>query len=236
MNIFGAFTFGSLIKTFLPGFVWLIAISLLESDISQFLSSKPHIMAFAEAHDQAALVLAIPASILLGLVSNIIVFMGINDWLVRNPVKKANPDLFTLYDKIAAEIRHKYSSSIEDTKLRESFNSLKDIDVEYMMLPIMGIDKYSFIREQYWYHLEFQINLFLSLIALLFASLFPLRLIQSWELTFCAHAFILTVLLASALLIKAARKNFQRHVSKMLSLLTALLVIEEQKSASERPG
>ena len=34
MNIFGAFTFGSLIKTFLPGFVWLVAIVMLEAGIS----------------------------------------------------------------------------------------------------------------------------------------------------------------------------------------------------------
>jgi hypothetical protein len=32
MNVFSAFTFGSLIKTFLPGLVWLIAIGILEAD------------------------------------------------------------------------------------------------------------------------------------------------------------------------------------------------------------
>jgi hypothetical protein len=37
MNIFGAFTFGSLIKTFLPGFVWLIAIVILEAFVAQML-------------------------------------------------------------------------------------------------------------------------------------------------------------------------------------------------------
>jgi hypothetical protein len=36
MNIFGAFTFGSLIKTFLPGFVWLIALGIVAVDIAQW--------------------------------------------------------------------------------------------------------------------------------------------------------------------------------------------------------
>ena len=35
MNIFGAVTFGNLIKTFLPGLVWLIAFAILEADFAQ---------------------------------------------------------------------------------------------------------------------------------------------------------------------------------------------------------
>jgi len=34
MNIFGAFTFGSLIKTFLPGFVWLVAMVMVSVDVA----------------------------------------------------------------------------------------------------------------------------------------------------------------------------------------------------------
>ena len=104
MNIFGAFTFGSLIKTFLPGLVWLLAILMLEIDIAQMLQVEPMLWTFVRTKDQAALVLAIPASILIGLVSNIVVFMGINDWLVRTPVRHSHRDLCALYDALAQRI------------------------------------------------------------------------------------------------------------------------------------
>jgi hypothetical protein len=177
MNIFGSFTFGSLIKTFLPGVVWLLAIGVLETDISRLLGLEPFLLTIARDSAQVTLVLALgfPAAILLGLMSNIVVFMGVNDRLVRTPVRSANKDLFALYDHLAARVRDRCwpSAGLPDAAQRKIFDT--HTDVEIIMLAVIDQDKMAYVREQYWYHLEFQMNLLLSLVAL-FAGAAALRI------------------------------------------------------------
>ncbi len=95
MNLFGSFTFGSLIKTFIPGLVWALAMLLYWRDadawLPKLLPSLP-----STGDGQTLLVLAIPVGILLGLLSNIVVFMGVNDWLVRHRVQISHAPLYAL--------------------------------------------------------------------------------------------------------------------------------------------
>jgi len=224
MNIFGAFTFGSLIKTFLPGFVWLVAIGIVEADISRAMSAPPLMLTFIQAHEQTAVVLAIPAAILLGLLSNMVVFMGINDRLVRQPVRRDNPALFQLYDRLTAGIRDRTWAPLgcTDDALRTAFHA--HADVELILLPILGVDKIAYMREQYWYHLEFQINLLLSIVVIFLALLFSAAYNAGSVLTFCLQVLIYLAILIPIciLLCRAARKNYQRHVAKMLSLIAGV--------------
>lgn len=235
MNIFGAFTFGSLIKTFLPGLVWLIAIGILEADVSQLVEEPPIIFAFVKGNTQAALVLAIPASILLGLLSNIAVFMGVNDRLIRDPVKKANPGLFALYDRLADQIRDQYWDLVEcaDEDVRREFNL--HIDVELIMLQTIGVEKMAYVREQYWYYLEFQINLILSIL-MLFLSLAVFSALHANSFhNFFIHVLLYFALMAPVcgLLFRAARKNYQRHISKMLSLMASIVCPRPNRDSSK---
>jgi hypothetical protein len=231
MNIFGAFTFGSLIKTFLPGVVWLLALGLLEADIAQARNAEPFIWSFVKDHEQASLVLAFPAAILLGLMSNIVVFMGVNDRLVRNPVRKKNAELFLLYDLLATRIRdHCWTTlALGDTKTRQDFDAFTDVEI--IMLPTLGLPNLAYVREQYWYHLEFQMNLLLSLVALFMGVA-----ISAWTSASSFPAFVPQLLIYLILfvpmwawLLRAARKNYCRHTSKMLSLLAGVLCPQQQK-------
>jgi hypothetical protein len=225
MNIFGAFTFGSLIKTFLPGFAWLVAIVLLESDVQQWLGGKPALWTYAQTKDQAALVLAIPASILLGLLSNIFVFMGINDRLVRAPVKNANPGLCDLYNMLARRIRDKYWGALDgaDPKFRPAFD--ENIDPELVLLHTLGVDKLAYVREQYWYHLEFQLNLLLSVgaVALAFTVYALLNVPSKLSAVALALSCIALGLLMMRWLLIAARKNYSRHLAKIATIMAAAL-------------
>src|SRR5215813_14054958 len=105
MNIFGAFTFGSLIKTFLPGFVWLLAFAIVLVDCDQFFRLGINLWPFVSDKDRATFIvaLAIPACILFGVLSNIIVFMGVNDRMVRRPVRNDHRDLFAIHDHLARQ-------------------------------------------------------------------------------------------------------------------------------------
>lgn len=223
MNIFGAFTFGSLIKTFLPGFVWLVALVLLIVDLQELAGAKQTLWTHIQAKDQAALVLAIPASILLGLLSNIVVFMGVNDYLVRVPVRAANPDLCALYDMLAQRVRDRYWQALGDADpaLRPAFNS--HIDPELVLLHCIGVDKLAYVREQYWYHLEFQLNMLLSIGALALALVIRLLLpVTPWG-AFLAAACVVLALPAMRGLVLAARKNYARHLAKIATVMAAAL-------------
>jgi len=225
MNIFGAFTFGSLIKTFLPGFAWLIAIGMLEADFSRLVGATPMIIPFAMENEQTALVLAIPVSILLGLLSNIVVFMGVNDWLVRNPVRRAYPNIFALYDHVASQILDQCWKSVEIPKsdLRASFD--RYADAEIILLSAIDVDKLAYVREQYWYFLEFQINLLFSIIAIFLASVVS-SASQGCSVQAFFYQFLKYLVLCGpvcVLLYASARKNYLRHVSKMLSLMVAFI-------------
>lgn len=240
MNIFGAFTFGSLIKTFIPGFVWLVALAVLAAGIFRAVSGQSDIWQFAVSHDQTILVLAIPAAFLLGLLSNIVVFMGVNDRLVRRPVRKKYPALFNLYDSLIALYRGQCRDAVGlDDAMKPVFDEY--IDVEILILQVVNLDHLTYLREQYWYHLEFQVNLFISSVALSFALFLDSVLnapvcsmlttpacpaqdaavglsILKWAMVYGVAA-----LLAYALLIPAAKKNFQRHIAKISSLIAAAI-------------
>jgi hypothetical protein len=221
MNIFGAFTFGSLIKTFLPGFVWLISILICAVLL---LDAGTDIWTQVKAKDQAALVLAIPASILLGLLSNVAVFMGLNNWLVRDPMDKKHAALSGLLEELKRRVRQQCWGELapQDGLDREQF--FESIDPEYIALERIGVEKLAYVREQYWYHLEFQLNLMLSLVVL-FTLLAAISLAHAEScLEFLSIAFWTAIgyLFCGGLLI-AARKNYCRHIAKMASLMTALL-------------
>jgi hypothetical protein len=224
MNIFGAFTFGSLIKTFLPGFVWLIALGILEADFAQWRGQEPVIWSFLKTKDQAALVLAIPASILLGLLSNVVVFMGLNDRWVRNPFLKEQPGLSRLYERLSAQIREQCWTGLawNDAGARPDFD--KHIDPEIIIIERIGAEKLAYVREQYWYHLEFQLNLLLSLLAT-FAALLLSALINArgWRMLGLVILWLVAGYLVRKWLLQAARKNYARHIAKMASLMTAHL-------------
>jgi hypothetical protein len=223
MNIFGAFTFGSLIKTFLPGFVWLVAIVLLVVDLQEWAGTKQSLWTQIQAKDQAALVLAIPAAILLGLLSNVVVFMGVNDYLVRRPVRASCPDLCALYDMLARRVRDRYWEALGDADpaLRPAFNT--HIDAELVLLHSIGVDKLAYVREQYWYHLEFQLNMLLSIGALALALVIRILLpVTPWN-AFLAAACVVLALLVMRGLVLAARKNYARHLAKIATVMGAAL-------------
>jgi hypothetical protein len=236
MNIFGTFTFGSLIKTFLPGLVWLVAILMLDVDVAEWRGAEvePPFWNFVKNSDQTALVLAIPAALLVGLLSNVVVFMGVNDRLVRSPTKKAHPELWRLYDELSQRIRERCWSALDgiDENLKTAFST--HIDPELVLLRPVGVEQLAYVREQYWFHLEFQLNLLLSAWAMAVA-LGDSSLLHagSWPMK---GVYVLLVFVGAALvtggLLTAARKNYMRHIAKMASLMAAVLCPEKMWKTS----
>jgi hypothetical protein len=233
MNIFGAFTFGSLIKTFIPGFVWLVALWLLWRGAAALIPVLPPLPTLPESEYQNALV-ALPLAILLGLLSNIVVFMGVNDALVRGPVKRRATDLFALQDWVIRRVRDKYSARLGAMEQAVASAFYQHADAEWLILDRIGVKHLAYVREQYWYHMEFQVNLFLAVATALVGLLAGLapdmwgpapRPAAEWIVT-------ATVVLGGLcwFLLRAARKNFHRHVAKMTSLMVAAVCEETEDS------
>jgi high-affinity Fe2+/Pb2+ permease len=91
------------------------------------------------------------------------------------------------------------------------------------------------VREQYWYHLEFQLNLLISLIGIFVALGTSIMLDQGFNSVVGTErmaAAIIVCLFVCYGLLMAARKNYERHIAKMASLLTALLSQSEDEADS----
>lgn len=234
MNMFGSFTFGNLIKTVLPGLIWLIGLCMLEADIASLLDHWSYAGTFIWAYPEASMVLAVPAAILLGVVSNVIVFMGLNDWLVRTPVQtsplhKPTHDLYSL----VCEMTRTFNWEPVKTETIDTHNI--SVDAEVLVLHELGVPQLSYVREQYWYYVEFLMNLMLSLWALALA--FVLRF---WIIFDLGEAIISTLvaglltLVLSVFLVKAARKNYAKHLAKMLSLILSVLSKQQRAAVAAR--
>jgi hypothetical protein len=231
MNIFGAVTFGSLIKTFLPGLVWLCAFAIVEADIAQYRGYESYVVKILGNKDQAAtlLIIAFPASIFVGLLSNVIVFMGLNDWLVRTPFKLKNKELSDLHARLSQMLLDKSWTALglNDGALKNTFNRFTDPEI--ILVERIGPEKLAYVREQYWYHLEFQLNLLMSFFAVFVALVVSAFLNGVFDSTGGVRLIVVIVVyvLISLGLLCAARKNYERHVAKMASLLTAVLTQPE---------
>ncbi|EJN08673.1 hypothetical protein PMI42_07147 [Bradyrhizobium sp. YR681] len=232
MNIFGAVTFGSLIKTFLPGLVWLSAFAIVEADIAQYWGYDSYVVKILGNKEQAStlLIIAFPASIFVGLLSNIVVFMGLNDWLVRTPFRKSNGELFTLHATLSQMLRDKSWAALglNGDALKQSFDQFTDPEI--ILVERIGPEKLAYVREQYWYHLEFQLNLLISFFAVFVALVVSAFLNGAFDSGggFGRLVVVIAVyVLISLWLLGAARKNYERHVAKMASLLTAVLTQQE---------
>jgi hypothetical protein len=245
MNVFGAFTFGSLIKTVIPGFVWLVALWLVWQGCAALIPGIHPVPDMSQVKLQDALLATIPIAILLGLVSNIIVFMGVNDVLVRNPVSRharCRP-LIDLQEWVKKRLLEDYRDqlAIADERLAEAF--IDHVDPELLILETIGVQNLAYVREQYWYHMEFQVNLLLAIATALIGLLIGLvpeaigvnlSLRADWQLASEWAVFAAVVLGGLCwFLLRAARKNFRRHVAKMTSLMAAAICGKPTKRSGD---
>jgi hypothetical protein len=233
MIIFGAVTFGSLIKTFLPGLVWLIAFAIVDYDLAKAFGYHSYLWDALADKDRAQtiMILSFPASILVGLLSNVVVFMGLNDLLIRNPFKRTNRELSDLHTKLSAAVRDKcWAAMAMDPSQKQSFDEWTDPEI--IIVERIGADKLAYVREQYWYHLEFQLNLLISLVGIFVALGASILVSKGFSpgAERMAAAIIVCAFVCYGLL-KAARKNYERHIAKMASLMTALLSQDEPSGA-----
>ena len=236
MNLFGAFGFGSLIKTFLPGLI-LFIILLLYLELSvYYIHNYIGILNFLFTNPILFTLVSIPVSIILGVILNSIVFSGFSEAILEKKHKKDNKSFYDfrerIFNKINEKISHKFNLSEQD---RQTFMDV--IDPRYLLLHKRSLDNIMYLRESYWYYMEFQLN---TLIAVLFGipafitTLCILKnhdVIKSSALYFSITSLVVCCFFFTWLLMKSAKDNLDAHRKKELSLLlgTAFFELDENQ-------
>ena len=236
MNIFGAFTFGRLIKTFLPGIV-LFAASLLYLDtILTLLGADFVVTRWAIDNPILTTVATVPASVILGIFLNTIVFGGLLDTLVRKPVDTKMAEFNGKRDQVIdATIDKSGLKELIEPDLMQYFR--KKLDFEAFLLPRTDLNKLVFLQESYWYYLEFQINIALaagygSVGLIAWYTVVDGRLGLATPAAVAAGVGLLGLTAAGSLiLIRTARLNYERHKLKLVSMWLGYMTLSPVAAA-----
>lgn len=231
MNVFGAFGFGSLIKTFLPGFV-LFFVFLIYLDLFIYLTHD-YVKITQQLLDQPALfaAIAIPVSIIFGVTLNSIVFSGLSEFLLENRHEKKEKPFYNLRKFVFEETgelmaRHFGFSGEQKQTFKQVF------DPRYFLLHRRALNNVMYLRESYWYYMEFQLNILFAIFLGIPAFIAVLYLLMTKAIitlsTFVlmSLAVILCWLVYSWLLMRSAEANLFSHRKKELSLLLGSMYFE----------
>ena len=231
MNLFGSFSFGSLIKTFLPGlvlfFVVLVYLELFAFwtheyiGIFEYLFSKPVLLT----------ILSIPASIILGVTLNSIVFSGLSEYLLENRHEKNNKSFYNFRKSVIEKSNKKMLTYFGFSEQHEEIFK-QVIDPRYFFLHKISLDNLMYLRESYWYYLEFQLN---TLVAISFgmpAFISALCVFKSKSVIELQALLVMIVTLVVCwcffawLFMRSAEYNLDAHRKKELSLLLGAIFFE----------
>ncbi|HWM92538.1 MAG TPA: hypothetical protein VN493_17365 [Thermoanaerobaculia bacterium] len=241
MNLLGTFSFGRIIKTFLPGFVIVFSLVLLLDALISLIGLAPgdSLLRWIAQNSLLTSFVAIPLSLICGIFSNMVLFVYLTDSVIRRPFRKGNEELFDLQKEIFDHLYSKINSRrILPQELSRRLRKSEAFDLEYLLFPIIPLDKLIFLQESYWYYLEFQINMCLATVLFTLGSLFwSLTNYFSLGITWWRYlaALVVGLLIATYLVrlsIRAARRNYARHVQKLLNLLVGSVIFCEMKKES----
>jgi hypothetical protein len=240
MNLFGAFNFGRLIKTFLPGLILFIGLLFYIDILLYYLIGHPKVVPYFLQKDLQFLTLSIPSSIILGIFSNTLFFSEAMDRLIEIPNKKKRPAFYRYEESLKQKINEYYIDRLNLTdEEQDGFRQFND--PRHFLLHKQDLEKYMFIQESYWYYLEFQINILLALIFITPALLVSLLLAHRvgylgyLSMTLLMIFSIVLLYVLAKLLLQGAVLNFEKFRSKYLSLLLGTFYswVQDDKEAEK---
>lgn len=233
MDIFGSFTFGRLIKTFLPGFVIFLSLCTYVDIFFYNFFDATYLYNFAKSDSALFVAFSIPFSIILGVLSNTLFFTYFTRALITKNHYKHFPEFYDFQKKVFDIVKCRVADTLRiDDPSKDRFD--KSIDVESFLLSKTDVDKVIYASECFWYYLEFQLNILWAFSFMLPAVItvwimFALKknMTPSVILMFSALIIVIFTLTCRMLLI-SARKNFYFHKKQYLSLLLGSYLSEKK--------
>ena len=169
MNPLSAFSFGKIIKTFIPGLLAASAVILVLELLYRMSLSTPCAprSGFWGCFFGGALVrrfiadtgrttafgaLLLPVSLLLGFFLNTVMWFRVNSWC-RTRADNATGDAFkSARASLEEDARFAFRSVLGETA------AVPSVQLTDFYLPLLDLDKLSFVRESYFSWFEFHLN------------------------------------------------------------------------------
>ena len=231
MNVFGAFGFGSLIKTFLPGLLFFFAFLGYVEIFLYLVHGYAALHAYLFGKPVLLTAIAIPASVILGATLNSIVYSGFSEWILEKRHKAECMDFYDFRERMFNTITQAAGDRV--TLSHEDHNAFMTyVDPRYFLLHKRSLENIMYLRESYWYYMEFQLNTLMALSIGLPAILAALLIVMHESLVgmqagIASMALILLLYAGfSRLFLKSARDNLDAHRKKELSLLIGTACFE----------
>lgn len=234
MNVLGVFTFGRLIKTFLPGLILFSSLLIYVEIIGFVLFGKLTLSRLILGDSALFITLLIPSSIIAGIFSNTLFFAYANDFFISGHHRREYPEFYEFEKHITKLIKQQISTDIGVPEyLRPGFE--RYLDVGHFVLDKTPLDKLIFLQESYWYYMEFQVN---GILATIFAApaialSWVLFSLQNGLASYLVLLVLVTMMVLSMFLFKVMRdgamKNYDRHKKNHFSLIMGVFFFENQK-------
>lgn len=231
-----AFSFGKIIKTFLPGIILLMALVLLADIAYQmlFIEAKTNLITGIIQHTNLATVVSIvvPLSILLGIFLNTVLWPTVIDNLREKWRCKEDRCVRDCFDHLKSLANQNIMELSKDKNVMSSLQKFP-VTLRYYYLPIIKLENLNYIWESYFSWFEFQINILFALLFLLVSVITAGTFyIVKYDLIESLHKLSLIILatlilfifaLTAYYLVKSAQKNIWRFDEGLVCLIAGSL-------------
>lgn len=228
MDLLGKFEFGRLLRMFLPGIVLLSGLIFSADALYAILVRDYALLKLIAANQPISLALSLPLSLICGLLVNTVMF-------VTNITAKIGPtkNRRALNTKMIAELISYGDTTRMATKLFALVpeDMRESLSLETFLLPVLSAERILFVKEYFYYYLQFDIAFGLSFTALE-ASIVGWMLAYRLKLGISAFAFwilfftsVLIWIAITTILYKAAKRNYVGNVRADLSFYLGTLCL-----------
>ena len=233
-----AFSFGKIIKTFLPGTVLCAAMLLVLEALSRSFANQSIAPTIANKDVIVATTAALlPLSLLLGFVLNTVVWLVFNRRVAR-PIVRRQLGHSETYKLLRAALLDRLKAGLKNVapaigSVEQEFQSL-----EYFYLPVITLERHNQLWESYFSWYEFQANtafavMFFAAALIFYLSVEPLK--QPHEFWACLLIITLSIV-GAAMLLVASIMNLLEFDRKFLVLVAASLEFQAHLQTNPAAG
>ncbi len=227
-----AFSFGKIIKTFLPGSLLSAALLLVAEALWQMLRGQSIIaMIAANGVIVATTAALLPLTLILGFVLNTVVWLAINGRMRASVHRRLRKS--TAYVALQSALLHRLRVG-----LKRVAPTLDGVDsrlesLEYFYLPVVTLERHNQLWESYFSWYEFQTNTALATVLFAAALVFYLLVMQPCHETIACVLVIVVSIAGVTMLLAAAAGNLVQYELKLPVLIAGALEFQQPVQALE---
>ena len=232
-----AFSFGKIIKTFLPGSLLCAGLLLVAEALWQMLRGES-LVAIITAKDVVVATTAalLPVTLILGFVLNTVVWFAINGWMrafVRWRLGK-----LAAYVALRSALLDRLHVGLKRVAPKLAVVDSKLESLDYFYLPVVTLERYNQLWESYFSWYEFQTNTALASVLFAAALVFYLwvKPLQPCYETIACELVIGVSIAGATMLLVAAAGNLMQYELKLPVLIAGALEFQQPSPSPNSPA